>query len=359
MTPVISVIMPVRNGAEWLGEAVASVRAQEFGDFEFLIVDDGSDDGTAGLLRELPMPTLASVFSASRRWASSWPSTMRSRRHALLIWRSRADDRAKPDVSGGNSPSWKPTRRSGSSAAQQKIDAAGRIIGRLAPPTDGARLARALGRNNPFIHSSVMMRAAMVRSLGGYRAAFKAAEDYDLWLRMTEAGGVANLADDLIQYRQHGSNLSRFDAIRQSFSVRLAQRSAAGRRTGMGDPAGNLTAPPDWWAEEAETTFYAADVGLYPIAQFQSVGWPSIHRRRAGPAVRSRSRRAPARPIKTVGDAARDRRTGRPAASADLDADRRSASRPCARPRMARKIRVIAPPSAGGRDRGAIAPGFM
>src|SRR5258708_14477079 len=50
MTPAISVIMPVRNGAEWLAEAVASGRAQDFGDFEFLIVDDGSDDGTAALL---------------------------------------------------------------------------------------------------------------------------------------------------------------------------------------------------------------------------------------------------------------------------------------------------------------------
>src|SRR5258708_4736161 len=50
MTPAISVIMPVHNGAEWLAEAVASVRAQEFGDFEFLIVDDGSDDRTAAML---------------------------------------------------------------------------------------------------------------------------------------------------------------------------------------------------------------------------------------------------------------------------------------------------------------------
>src|SRR5258708_35453841 len=50
MTPAISVTMPVRNGAEWVAEAVASVRAQEFGDFEFLIVDDGSDDGTTALL---------------------------------------------------------------------------------------------------------------------------------------------------------------------------------------------------------------------------------------------------------------------------------------------------------------------
>jgi glycosyltransferase involved in cell wall biosynthesis len=276
MTPVISVIMPVRNGAEWLGEAVASVRAQEFGDFEFLIVDDGSDDGTAGLLREfahadprirvLHQPPLGIVMALNNAIAAA---------RAPYLARLDADDRAKPDRLGRQLAFLEAHREIGLlGSAAEKIDAAGRVIGRLTPPTDGARLARALGRNNPFVHSSVMMRAAMARDLGGYRAAFRAAEDYDLWLRMAEAGGVANLADDLIQYRQHGSNLSRRDAIRQSFSVRLAQRSAAGRRAGAGDPAGNLTAPPDWWAAEAESTFYAADVGLYRLLDSNRLGGP-------------------------------------------------------------------------------------
>jgi hypothetical protein len=144
----------------------------------------------------------------------------------------------------------------------------------MAPPTDRTRLALLLNRTNPFIHSSVMMRTALVRSVGGYRAAFRAAEDYDLWLRMAEASGIANLADDLVQYRQHGGNLSRRDAVRQSFSVRLAQRSAAGRRAGAGDPASGLAAPPDWWAGEAETSFYAGDVGLYRLLDSDRAGGP-------------------------------------------------------------------------------------
>jgi glycosyltransferase involved in cell wall biosynthesis len=268
--------MPVRNGAEWLSEAVASVRAQEFGDFEFVIVDDGSDDGTAGLLREfarvdprirvLHQPPLGIVMALNNAIAAA---------RAPYLARLDADDRAKPDRLGRQLAYMEAHREIGLlGSAAEKIDPAGRIIGRLAPPTDGARLARALGRNNPFIHSSVMMRAAMVRSLGGYRAAFRAAEDYDLWLRMAEAGDIANLTDDLIQYRQHDSNLSRLDAIRQSFSVRLAQRSAAGRRTGLGDPAHGLTAPPDWWTAEAETAFYAADVGLYRLLDSDRWGGP-------------------------------------------------------------------------------------
>jgi glycosyltransferase involved in cell wall biosynthesis len=265
MTPAISVIMPVRNGAEWLAEAVASVRAQEFGDFEFLIVDDGSDDGTAAilsdfaaadhrirLLRQAPQGIVAALNAAI------------AQARAPYLARLDADDRARPDRLGKQLAFMQAHPKIGLIGTfAERIDAAGNVVGRLAPPTDPARLARTLERTNPFIHSSVMMRTALVRRVGGYRAAFQAAEDYDLWLRLAEAGGVANLADYLTQYRWHSANLSRREAVRQSFSVRLAQRSAVCRRSGAGDPAATLAAPPDWWADDAETSFFADDVGLY------------------------------------------------------------------------------------------------
>jgi glycosyltransferase involved in cell wall biosynthesis len=268
--------MPVRNGIAWLGEAVASVRAQDFGDFEFLIVDDGSDDGTA--------PTLAEFAEVDRRVrvihqppqgiVASLNTAIAAARAPYLA-RLDADDRARPDRLGKQLAFLEAHKEVGLvGSGAEKIDAAGKIIGRMAPPTDRTRLALLLNRTNPFIHSSVMMRTALVRSVGGYRAAFRAAEDYDLWLRMAEASGIANLADDLVQYRQHGGNLSRRDAVRQSFSVRLAQRSAAGRRAGAGDPASGLAAPPDWWAGEAETSFYAGDVGLYRLLDSDRAGGP-------------------------------------------------------------------------------------
>src|SRR5450631_1560654 len=52
MTPAVSVIMPVRNGEAWLGQGIASVLSQEFADFELLIVDDGSSDGTPLILEQ-------------------------------------------------------------------------------------------------------------------------------------------------------------------------------------------------------------------------------------------------------------------------------------------------------------------
>jgi glycosyltransferase involved in cell wall biosynthesis len=265
MMPVISVIMPVRNGREWLREAIESIFAQTFGDFEFLIVDDGSDHETAAaldayagrdrrirLIRQTPQGIVAALNRAVDAACSPY------------LARLDADDRARPERLARQLAYMQANRHIGLLGSfAEKIDAAGAIVGRLTPPGDAGKLRRMLHRTNPFIHSSVMMRTALVRQAGGYRTAFRAAEDYDLWLRMAEAGGIAVVPEILIQYRLHETNLSRLDAIRQSFSVRLAQRSAAARRRGISDPASGLETPPDWWAGYAETSFFAEDVALY------------------------------------------------------------------------------------------------
>jgi glycosyltransferase involved in cell wall biosynthesis len=265
MTPLISVLMPVRNGARWLREAVDSIRDQTFRDFELIVVDDGSDDGSVWLLercaraddrvRVLRQPPLGIVAALNLGITAA---------RAPYLARLDADDVARPDrlaLQLGFIERHDRVDLVGSAA--QIIDASGAVTGRIAPPVDPGKLARHLHRGNPFVHSSVMMRAESVRRLGGYRKAFGAAEDYDLWLRMAENGGIANLPERLVALRRHDASISRRNAVRQSFSVRLAQRSAAARRRGADDPAATVAEPPDWWAAQAETAFFAPDVGLY------------------------------------------------------------------------------------------------
>jgi glycosyltransferase involved in cell wall biosynthesis len=264
MTPLISVLLPVRNGARWLREAVDSVLDQELRDFELVIVDDGSDDDTVGLLdrsarddrvRVLHQPPQGIVAALNRGIAAA---------RAPYLARLDADDVARPDrLARQLAFLERHDRVDLVGSAAQVIDEAGTVIGRVAPPTDPVRLARHVRRGNPIVHSSVMMRADAVRRLGGYRKAFGAAEDYDLWLRMAENGGIANLPERLVALRRHDASVSRRNAVRQAFSVRLAQRSAAARRTGASDPAAALAEPPDWWAADTETAFFAPEVGFY------------------------------------------------------------------------------------------------
>ncbi len=265
MTPAVSVIMPVRNGAAWLAESVASIRAQDFATFEFIIVDDGSDDGTAALLASFAAadPRIR-VFRQAPQGIVAALDTAIAQARAPYLARLDADDRTRPDRLRKQLAFMEAHPEVGLLGTwAEVIDGAGTRVGRLTPPADPAHLARVLGRTNPFVHSSVMMRTALVRRLGGYRSAFRAAEDYDLWLRIAEVASIANLAEDLTQYRRHAASQSQRDAVRQAFSTRLAQRAAAARRSGAGDPAAALTAPPDWWAGEAEAAFYSDDVGLY------------------------------------------------------------------------------------------------
>jgi glycosyltransferase involved in cell wall biosynthesis len=256
--------MPVRNGARWLRQAVDSVLNQEFRDFELVIIDDGSDDDTVGLLDRCARDDRVRVLRQPPQGIAAALNRGIAAARAPCLARLDADDVARPDRLARQLAFLDHHDRVDLvGSAAQVIDEVGTVIGCVAPPTDSGKLARHLRRGNPIVHSSIMMRADAVRRVGGYRNAFGAAEDYDLWLRMAENAGIANLPERLVALRRHDASVSRRNAVRQAFSVRLAQRSAAARRTGASDPAAALAEPPDWWAANAESAFFAPEVGLY------------------------------------------------------------------------------------------------
>ena len=138
-----------------------------------------------------------------------------------------------------------------------------------------------MARTNPFIHSSIMFRTAIARALGGYRSAFEAAEDYDLWLRFSENGDIATLPEVLVQYRLHGGNVTNRRAVTQVFSVRLAkQASNARRQTGV-DPSSTLGGPPDWHVID-DNAFYADAAQLCRLLE---LGDPAIARNAASSSI--------------------------------------------------------------------------
>lgn len=259
--------MPVRDGGPFLREALDSVLGQTRGDLELIAVDDGSTDDTPAILAEAARrDSRVRVLSTGGRGLVAALEMAVAAARGDCLARLDADDVAMPDRLArqlavmearpglGLLGSWAET-----------IDAAGRPIGRLTPETDPQRLAALLQRTNPFIHSSLILRTDLVRRLGGYRAAFEAAEDYDLWLRIAEVAEVANLPEPLIRYRWHGGNVTSRKEVRQCFSVRLAQCAAAARRAGGADPAAALTEPPDFCAPGCEATFFADDARLYRV----------------------------------------------------------------------------------------------
>lgn len=269
--PQVSVLLPVRDGARWIDAACASILGQSLAALELIIVDDGSTDRTPDKIaalaradrrvRPLRQPPLGLVTALNRAIDSA---------RAPLLARLDADDIALPERLArqkehlDHHPG---TVLLGTWA--QTIDADDRAIGQLRPESDPAKLPIVLRRRNPFVHSTIMMRADAVRRVGAYREACRHAEDYDLWLRLAETGAVAILPEILVQYRIHAASVTRRAVLQQGFAARLARRAADERtRTGV-DPLTGLDGPPDWWAPIAPTAFHGEDAWLY---RFLSVG---------------------------------------------------------------------------------------
>ena len=253
MTPQISVIMPVRDGARWLREAITSVQNQTLSNFELIIVDDGSVDDSAHIIgdsekgdsriRAIRQQRLGLVPALNRGLAES---------RGLLIARLDADDRALPQRLKRQSEYLKSYPDIGLLGTwADKIDEQGSLKGSLQPPTRPNDLALLLARMNPFLHSSIMVRKTVMQNVGFYRPAFEGAEDYDLWMRISEVTKIANLPERMLQYRLHSVSVTHSARVRQLFSARLAQRAAQARRTNTPDPTSGLTAPPNWHATDS------------------------------------------------------------------------------------------------------------
>lgn len=228
--PAVSVVMPVRNGGAYFDAAVDSIRGQQLTDLELIVIDDGSTDGTAERLA-------AHAKADQRVVATNSPGNgiVDALMHgigmsrAALVARMDADDVAKPERLTRQLAAMdaEPGLLALGSAAIE-IDATGREVGPVDVPTDAAAVRAALRHTNPLLHPTVIMRRQAVLAQGGYRKALTHAEDYDLWLRLSKVGDVANLGEHLLRLRRHGGQVSRQRRLDQRAASALA-RSLASR----------------------------------------------------------------------------------------------------------------------------------
>ena len=275
--------MPAHNAGRWLPEAIESLLAQSLPDFELLVVDDGSTDDSPTLLSDLARRDgRIRVLQQSKSGLCQALNRGLAAARAPLFARLDADDLADPDRLQRQVGYLRRTPTVGMVGSwAREINGQGRPLGQRTPETEPEALKRELARGNPFVHSSIMARTQLMRDLGGYRAAFQAAEDYDLWLRMSEVSDLANLPQMLVSYRVHSDSVTGRDAMRQAFSVRLAKSAATARRNSGADPSEALSEPPDWRCALAMDAFYARDAALY--RWLDHAGWPALPEDRVAP----------------------------------------------------------------------------
>jgi glycosyltransferase involved in cell wall biosynthesis len=236
--PAISVIIPARDEERHLGEAIASIAAQSFADFEIIVVDNGSTDGTGRIIDQW-----SSREPRLRAFRLEKPSLHASLCRAVLL--SRAPFIARIDADDVAAPARLQRQYERMVAdpdlgllgtAAEFIDSKGRVIGFTDPPLTDPDIRGKLPTGCPFVHSSVMMRRDAYLASGGYRRGLNLAEDYDLWLRMAAVTGMANISERLVQYRLRSGSVSARRATRLAISSACVEAAEKARLAGVPEP---------------------------------------------------------------------------------------------------------------------------
>ena len=214
--------MSVYNGERFLKEAIDSIIAQTFTDFEFIIINDGSTDRTGAILKTYADPRLKIIERENRGLISSLNEAINSAEGEYLA-RTDADDTALPERLARQAKfldEHPPVGLVGSWA--EAVDENGKILKIYDfPPADNKHIRSYLLRHNAFIHPSVMFRRKLI-SQNPYRN-FTHIEDYELWTRLLQKCEGANIPEPLIKYRVLESSITRINRkkiIMRGFFVR-------------------------------------------------------------------------------------------------------------------------------------------
>jgi len=209
--PQISVLMPVYNAKKYIKAAVDSILNQTFTDFEFIIINDGSTDGTLAILEKYAKKdTRIRLISRENKGLVATLNEGIALAKAPLIARMDADDIALPErfsVQKDYLDKHLSVVCLGSRA--RVIDAKGRFLITTRTKRGHAELEKAaLQGRTPITHPTAMMRVEAIKKAGGYKQKNYPAEDLALWLELAELGRIDNVSDVLLEYRIHDDSIS-------------------------------------------------------------------------------------------------------------------------------------------------------
>lgn len=229
----VSVLMAAYNAMPYLPAAVDSVLGQTLADFEFVIVDDGSTDGTPEYLASLEDPRVRVVTRENGGLAAALNTGLAHCR-AKYVARMDADDLSLPERLERQAAYLDLHPEVGCVGCQTSHFGATRVGGSLKMPATHTEIRRALeeGRH-AIVHASVMARTELVRQVGAYWPYRLVSEDHDLFLRLSEASQIATIGPVMYHVRVHSGSLNGryMKSIRRGidYARELATRRGAGR----------------------------------------------------------------------------------------------------------------------------------
>ncbi len=219
--PIISVLMPVYNGALYLKQAIESILVQSYSNFEFIIVNDGSTDTSEAVVNEFKDKRIRYVLNEKNLGLVASLNIGIALAAGKYIARMDQDDIADAN-----------RLQVQYDFLEQNTDTiicgtAVMIIGTLEmkyAPLQDAEIRVALLFGSPFYHPTVMMRkSTLITNNLKFSEANKHAEDYGFWIDLASCGKLANLTSLGLHYRKHATQYS------QTFHQGMASSAAKSR----------------------------------------------------------------------------------------------------------------------------------
>lgn len=221
--PVISCILPLYNQAQFVGEAVASILEQTEGDFELIVIDDGSTDDSVRIVAAFKDQRIILLHNSNNSGTTKALNIGLRAAKGTYIARMDGDDVSMPH---------RFLLQRSFMEAHPNIAVCGSHVSTIGIRSEVVR--RPLGTHTikcfllagpPFSHASVMMRRSILERWNlFYDENYRTAQDYDLWLRLLSVADGWNIDGVLLKHRLHAAQLSSTRSVEQTRNADAIRR---------------------------------------------------------------------------------------------------------------------------------------
>jgi glycosyltransferase involved in cell wall biosynthesis len=222
--PRISVIMSVYNAEKYLAESIESILGQTYRDFEFIIINDGSTDNSANIIKTYK-DTRIKYFYQKNQGLSVALNFGIGRAKGKYIARMDADDISLPqrfEKQLDFMDEYSDIGLLGTNIEVIDKDNAFRSVISLLTQPDDLKFGEVFC--NQVAHGTVFIRREILKKSGLYDSSMEPAEDADLWRRISHYTKMANLKEPLYRYREHGAGVTqKIDRVHEA-ALRTAKR---------------------------------------------------------------------------------------------------------------------------------------
>ena len=207
---LVTVLMPVYNGGDYLRLSIESILSQTYKDFEFLIINDCSTDNSMDTIRSFRDQRIAVHTNAANFGQTKSLNVGLKLAKGKYIVINDADDLSLPQrIEKELDFILKHPEYVVVGASSFIMDRSGKIKRVFTKPTDSREIFLSILSDTPVIHGSVIMNKEIILAQGGYNEEFRICQDYELWSSLIRKGfRIANIPDILVVIRHFSDSTS-------------------------------------------------------------------------------------------------------------------------------------------------------